>query len=234
MSKQYCFNIENPRNVEYDVDELKKFVQKLYTDVEPEHFQGDSVPFVTIYSRSDNNVCIQMTSRGKKNIELVEKINDTLKTKTLLWKHGIKLGKPYEFNVDVVTWWDNKEKPTQKGGVRWKTLSHRGPYFTYLMEPMKILGVSLIYDGRKYPLSPQEEKVAVYYGKRLISEQAGNVVENLTKDEVFNRNFWHDFQKYLSPDHKKIFRDFSKIVWSDVVSRIESTKQKELTKAEKA
>lgn len=230
MSKQYCFDINNTSDTDYDVEKLKMFVQNLYIGKKKDQFTRDEkIPFITIHARSDNSVCIIMTSRGKKNIERVESINKRLKAKDLVWQ-GITLGEPYEFDVDIAEWWGGSNKPGKK---RWTSLKHRGPYFTHLMEPYKPIGGVLTYEGKKYPLSPQEEKIARFYANRKISEAAGGVVDEWTKDKVFNSNFWNDFKKYLSKDHKKIFKDFSKIGWGDLITRIEADKRNEMSEVEK-
>ena len=65
-SKQYCFDIQNSSNEEIDVDKLKYFIQKLYVGKKKNQFTKDETPpFVVIHTKSDNNVCILMTSKGK-------------------------------------------------------------------------------------------------------------------------------------------------------------------------
>jgi DNA topoisomerase-1 len=144
-----------------------------------------------------------------------------------------KLGVDRNNYHEVEKWWEDKKSGANLGRIRWKTLEHNGPYFTHLIEPYPFLQSYLTYDGKKYPLSPEEEKVASFYAKRKISESAGGVVENLTEDPVFNQNFWNDFQKYLSSEHRKVFKDFSKIGWFDLMNRLESGKASELTADEK-
>lgn len=229
MSSQYCFDIVNPKKVDIDIDMLKKFVNNLYTG-KGKFSKTEKKPFITIHAKSDNSICIVMTSRGKKNIEKIEEINRKLKNQNLKVTKDISLKKPYEFMVETAAWWGG-DKPGN--GKRWSSLIHRGPYFTHLMEPYKYLGASLIYDGKKYKLSPKEEKIALFYGRRIISEESGNVVDAWTKDKIFNKNFWTGFRTYLSPEHRKIFKDFSKIGWGDVVAKIEAEKEKGLSETEK-
>ena len=234
MSKQYCFNINNPSGIDFDVNALKKFVEGLYIGKKKDQFgKDDKAPFVTIHARADNSVCILMTSRGKKNVDLIEAINRRLKSKDLQWKDGISLGEPYEFDVDAAAWWDGLGGGGNKPGKRWVSLRQRGPYFTNLMEPYEPLGASLTYDGKAYPLTPQEEKIASFYAKRKISEAAGGVVDEWTNDNVFNQNFWNDFKKYLSPEHKKIFKNFSGFGWGNIIAAIEADKASEMTEEEK-
>ena len=55
------------------------------------------------------------------------------------------------------------------------------------------------------------------------------------KNKVFNNNFWTDFKKYLSPQHKKIFKSFNKLDFSAIVDELEAKKEadKQLSAAEK-
>ena len=223
MSKQYCFAINNPTGVELDIIALKKFVESLYVGKKKDQFKQDELPLAALYARADNSICILLTSKGKKNIERVESINRKLKTKDLKWENGIVLGEPYEFDVEASVWW-GELKPNKKG-KRWTSLRQNGPYFKDLLEPYQPLGASLTYEGRSYPLTAEEEKIASFYAKRKISEASGGVVDEWTKDRVFNDNFWKDFKKYLTPENKRIFRDFSKIGWGNLIGKIESEKR---------
>ena len=227
MSKKYCFNIINTDNQEIDIDSLKKFVEKLYIGKTDDKFSNDEkIPFVSIHEKNDDNLCIVMTSRGKKNIEKVENINKKLKKtpNKLKYTENISLGKPFEFIEEIDAWWKVQDKIAD--GKKWSSIVQRGPYFTHLMTKYEPIGASLIYEGKKYKLTPEEEKVAILYGKRKISEDTGGVVDMLTKDDIFNKNYWDDFQKYLTPEHKKVFKDFSKIGWSDLIKKIQKDKEK--------
>jgi len=219
----YCFNINNPNSVEYDINDLKNFVTKLYIGKKKNQFdKDDNPPFILVHTKTDNNVCLVMTSKGKKNIERIEELNKNIKPKNLKWTDDIYLSEPYEFNVDTVQWWINDN--VSQNGNKWTTLSHQGPYFVDIMEPYNVLKASLIYDGKKVALTPNEEKIASFYAKRKISEKSGNVIDELTKDDVFNNNFWLDFKTYLTAEHKLILKDFSKIRWDDIITKIESSK----------
>lgn len=229
MSKQYCFDITNPTD-DMDIKGLKKFVEQLYVGKGENHFKKDeALPYVVIYDKPDQSICVVATSVAKKNISQIEATNKKLKANKLVFQ-GIQLKEPYVFNVEAEEWWENK--PNVKG-ERWKTLSQRGPYFGFLLDPYESLGASLIYEGTNYPLDPEEERIASFYAKRKISEEAGGVVDLWTKDPVFNKNFFTDFKKYLTKDHKKIFKDFSKINWTDLVNKITEQKEYELTPEEK-
>ena len=228
--KQYCFDIKNPKKIDFNPDALKSYIYSLYTGKGEVKFPKEKAPFFPIYVSIENSVCIRLTTKGKKNIERIEKINKGLKPSKLKWK-GLILSKPYEFVVTQQAWWEPSEKKDDK--VRWVSIVQRGPYFKDLMEPYKPIGGSLMYGGKNYKLTPKEEKVAVLYAKRLLSEKSGTITQLVTKDAVFNRNFWKDFKTYLTPEHRKIFKDFKRIGWSKLVKKLEVEKEKKPTKAEK-
>jgi DNA topoisomerase-1 len=175
-----------------------------------------------------------MTSTGKKNNDIVLSINDKLTklNKPIKWKNGITLSAPVLFKQDEQEWHKDLEKLKTKGDVRWETLIQQGPYFTHLMVPYEPLGIYLTYEGKKYALTPKEEEIAVFYARRLISEASGGVVDEWTKDKVFNNNFWQGFRTYLTPEHRAIFKNFSKIGWTDAVAKVEAKKEAGLTKEE--
>ena len=64
------------------------------------------------------------------------------------------------------------------------------------------------YDGKEMWLQPATEEVATFYGKMLDHDY--------TTREVFNRNFFGDWRKIMTPEEKEIIRDFSKCDFSDI------------------
>lgn len=218
---QYCFDIKNPDSAEIDSVALRIFVSSLYEDEFKDNKKG--LPYVTIYSENEKSVCIVLTSKGKKNLEKVQSVNDSLQPSQL--KFGkIRLSKPYEFKVDSCRWWSEGGKEI-KEGRKWESMIHNGPYFKDIMEPYEALGAYLTYDGKKYPLTAKEERVASFYANRLISEMSPSITIYHTKNPVFNNNFFKDFKEYLTPEHKKIFKDFKKIGWKDLVRKLEHDKE---------
>lgn len=224
---QYCFDIENTGS-SIVPSHLKNYVKNLYKDQFEK--EDEDLPFITIYAESDKSVCIILTGRSKKSMELIEAINESLTDKQLRYK-GIKLSRPYLFDVDTCAWWEDDN--VEKSGKRWTNMTHRGPYFGHLIEPYKHLKSYLKYDGKKYYLNPEEEKIAGFYAKRLISEKGGGVTEIITDNNTFNKNFFADFVTYLSPEKRKIFKHINKIGWDDLIKKIEINKPSELTKAQK-
>lgn len=225
MSTKYCFKILSRDNIVSD-DELINHISDIYTS----HFEmGAKLPFVVIKSQNlqkEDEICIVLTSTSKKAREKIEEINNSLSQSDLKYKNT-NFALPYLFEISKV---DAKNIDISKKGietVKWTNLSHRGPYFTHLNEPYVPLGAYLISKKKLYPLNPLEEKIAGFYVKRIISEEAGNVIDFLTKDEVFNTNFWNDFKQYLSKENKKVFTKLEDIDWSDLKNKILSKKEDE-------
>ena len=225
MAKQYCFDIRNSSSINFDVEELKGFVEDLY--IGPGKYPNNkALPFDVIYVQSDNHVCILMTKKTKADNAKISEINASFDPDELEWDHGISLDPPVEFGVDLIEWWNTSSSAEKrKQGKKWNSIKQRGPYFEDLQAPYKPLGASLTYDGKKYLLTPREEKAASLYANRLISEKNPKVTVFWTKDKVFNDNFWNDFKTYLSSEHKKVFKIFSKIGWEDIVARREAAKE---------
>jgi DNA topoisomerase-1 len=215
---QYCYDITGAKDI--PADELKNYVRSIYTNKkfgEDAFVMEEVPPFVVIYTRDDNRVCISLTTRGKKNIQKIEAIHEKLNDTDLLFR-GAKMSHPYIFGADINKWWEGDRNSGQTH--RWSSLVHRGPYFTHIMEPYELLGARLIYDKKKYVLSPMEERVLGFYAKRKISEEKGGVVDMLTKDDVFNANYFGDLKDYLTKEHLEIFKNFDKFDFSDIVKKI--------------
>lgn len=219
---QYCYQIIN--DVEVDVNQLKKLVANIYKKKKFESAFGKDLPFIVLYSKAERKACVKMTSRAKKNIEKIEDIHSKLKAADL--KIGeIRLSKPVLVELEQCTWWDNECLLNK--GQKWATLEHNGPYFVHLMEPYTPHGAPIIYAGKRYKLSPTEERVANFYARRIISEEAGNVAQIWTEDKVFNKNFWDDFKTYLTPEHRKIFVEFKKLNFGPIIKKIKQLKEEE-------
>ena len=232
----YCYKVNNPNKIKINVESVKESVENLYRNSKFKKFffkKDEELPFGIIYTEKEGEVCISMRSKAKDNIERVEGIHQHLMQKKdmLDLEDNISLDIPYLFGAEQCAWWDADCQ--KKSGKKWKTLSHMGPYFIHLLEPYKHLNGSLIYNGKKYKLNPVEEEIASFYAKRIISEESGNVIQLLTKDDTFNSNFWSDFKTYLSPSNKKEFKEFNKISFQDLVDKIKTIKEEVLTKDQK-
>ena len=241
MSKRYCFQIRNKKEIKLDrnkLDELLKFITKLYTDNSDEK---DNLSFFAYHSRGihDDNVCIQMTGRGQRMNDKIKEINEMLgKNPSMLdWEDDISLSEPYEYDDTQGQGFPLKLEKT-KGQKRWSSIVQRGPYFKEIMEPYVPLNAKLSIKGKIYNLNPEEEKVAGFYASRMIADAKDIAKTQYTKLEQFNKNFWKDFQEYLTPKAKSIFKsynDFLQIDWSDLIQKLEqkTLAEKELAKTKK-
>jgi len=225
---QYCYTILEGSSSEENV---KKFITDLYTNTKFEnHFTPDeTLPFVILFN-DQNQACVQLKTVAKKKIERIESIHSQLNSKNLS-KKGIKLSPPSLVILEQCEWW-NEDCPV--AGEKWKTLEHRGPYFTHLMEPYQPHKSGIVYAGKKYSLNPVEERVLGFYAKRIISESKGNIAQIWTKDPVFNNNFFNDLKEYLTPEHRKIFTDMKKFKFDGMIDAIEEVKKQSETKEAKA
>ena len=222
--KQYCFQI-TPKNVPFDSNALKLYIKNLYIA----KGVSDS-SFLVIFVPSEDSTCIVLKTSGKEKIKLIENINKGLTGKTLKWRN-ITLGKPTEFIEGAQTWFDDNK--VEKKGQKWTSIVQKGPNFPHITKPYKLEGGKLMYNGTMYILNSKEEQAAMFYAKRLVSEEDGNVVDKLTKDQVFNTNFWKDFKKILSPSHKSIFKSFNKLGWKNLKDIVKQQKSVTLTEEEK-
>ena len=216
---EYCFKVTG--KIDRDTI-LKHLERKVYRSpkFEDSFKSSEDLPFSFLFPKSGNIVCIKMNSRAKKNLERVEEIHRRLTSKDLSFD-GITLSKPELFELEQCNWWEGECK---FGEIQqWKTLSHNGPYFKDL-EPYKAHRAPLVYAGKKYELSPQEEKAANYYAQRIVSERSPNITVYWTKDKTFNENFWADFTKYLTPEHKKIFADWKRADFGLIADKLEEIK----------
>jgi DNA topoisomerase IB len=244
MSKKYCFRIikSNPDEI-FDVEKLKEFVRDLY--IKKGEFDSADYPFVTFYVNVAESACIQLTSTSGKVSAKIDEINEKLSAKDLRWTKSISL-EFYKFNDKQIL-----DLGSTKG--RWDSIIQNGPYFSEIVEPYKFLGASLSVIGKSnsvYKLNPIEEKIASFYAKRKIAEEKDSITIFYTKPKnrekpaekemrgIFNKNFWTDFQTYLSPAAKKkitSLQDFLNIDWSDLIEKIKQNTidTKKLSKAEK-
>jgi DNA topoisomerase I len=230
---QYCYKISGDFN---DSEELKSKIEKIYSKKkfgELAFSSDEKIPFIVIYDQSENQVCVKLTSKAKKNIERIEAIHKKLKAIDLKINDELSFEKPLLAETAVCEWWANGNNCVDKSSIKWTSLEHNGPYFGHLMQPYEPHKAPLIYDGKTIKLSPEEEKVANFYARRIISEEAGNVIAKLTEDSVFNKNFFEDFKSLLSSENKKIIKVFSKLDFSKIVNKLKEIKENDKTVSDK-
>mgnify|MGYP003335927564 CR=1 FL=1 len=79
--------------------------------------------------------------------KIIENIHNSFKKSELKFNSNIKLKNPVLFDIQAVQWWNNNGREQKQGENKWSSLSHKGPYFTHIMEPYIPLGLSIKYDG---------------------------------------------------------------------------------------
>ena len=173
-------------------------------------------------------ICVDLVHKIIKNYLKLEDIHEQIKSKDLKIKGtDIILSQP---EPEVLEHHITQKKIKMPKGYYWMTLQHNGPYFTWIHEPYKPHGAPICYDGKDYKLTPREEEVANFWARRITTDETSH--DKWTKDTVFRKNFWRDFKKYLTPLHKKEFKDFDKLNFKKIVKKLKHIKDAE-TEADK-
>ncbi|KAF2365427.1 DNA topoisomerase I DNA binding eukaryotic-type [Trinorchestia longiramus] len=109
-----------------------------------------------------------------------------------------KVKKESEEEKNVWKWWEEEKNAD---GRKWTFLEHKGIVFAdpYQRLPPNVL---MKYDGKPIVLSPDAEEVAGFYARMLEHDY-------VTK-ENFNKNFFKDFRKVMTPKEREIITDLSK------------------------
>ncbi|XP_015365531.1 PREDICTED: DNA topoisomerase I, mitochondrial [Diuraphis noxia] len=110
---------------------------------------------------------------------------------------GTPKKKKEEEPQEVWKWWEEEKKDD---GVKWKFLEHKGPVFAPAYEPLPS-NVKFYYNGKHVVLSELAEEVATFYAKMLDHDY--------TTKEVFNKNFFKDWRKTMTPKEKELITDLS-------------------------
>ena len=218
--KQFCISVKNSDDLEKDRKVIEDAVISLYSNkrwknpVDPELLS-------VILDVPGKRVCIELTKKINANYILLEDVHNKLKSKYLKVKGtSIVLGKPH---AEVMKHHLEQEKQKVKKGDYWATLSHNGPYFGWIQEPYKPHKAPILYNGKAYKLTPKEEEVANFWAKRQITDETATV--SWTTDPVFRKNFFKDFKTYLTKEHRKVFKDFSKLDFSKIRKKILKIKE---------
>nr|CAG4636829.1 EOG090X0296 [Ceriodaphnia reticulata]SVE72808.1 EOG090X0296 [Ceriodaphnia reticulata] len=120
-------------------------------------------------------------------------------------------------------WWEEEK---HEDGVKWKSLEHQGPVFATDYEPLPG-NVKFKYNGKEMKLSSAAEEVASFYGAMLDHDY-------VTKD-VFNKNFFKDWRKFMTHSEKEIITDLKKCDFTQILTyfKAKSEEKKNRTKEEK-
>merc|ERR1719427_1706871 len=139
-------------------------------------------------------------------------------------KKMTKKEKELEEEKNVWKWWEEDSKLPE--GVKWRFLEHKGPMFAPDYEPLPP-DVRFWYDGKVLRLTEETEECATFYGRMLDHDY--------TTKEVFNKNFFKDWRKTMTPEEKEIIRDLSKCDFSEIDAHFKkkSEERKARSKEEK-
>ncbi|VDK48508.1 unnamed protein product [Anisakis simplex] len=134
-----------------------------------------------------------------------------------------KRKKKEEEEEEVWKWWMEEKKPD---GVKWNSLSHKGPVFAPPYVPLPD-NVPFRYDKKIMKLNPEAEEVATFYAKMLTHEYT-------TKDS-FNTNFFKDWRKTMTPAERETITDLKKCDFRAMNEYFEkmSEERKAMSKEEK-
>lgn len=233
-----CFLLTIKNNIDIDSkkEEIKRYISKLFRNKNlfgDDSFDEDSdLPFDIYFGlrwQKRKTVCLSLTSRSKVNVEKFSNIIQKILKSNLLLQinDNIVLNKPVK-----MSYCDLDRIKKKKGDKIWDTLEHNGPYFKHIYETYERHNTPLIYDSIKYVLNDVEEEMATFYARRIITEKTS--VKKFLNKKQFNDNFFNDFKKYLTKEHKNIFKSFDKIDFSLIVNKLEKMKEeKDKKKKEK-
>ncbi|XP_067142665.1 DNA topoisomerase I, mitochondrial [Centruroides vittatus] len=159
-----------------------------------------------------------------KSAKKIKKEKDSKKTKTANETPSTpkKRGKQEE-EAEVWKWWEEEKYDS---GIKWKTLQHNGPVFAPPYEPIP-KNVKFYYNGNPLELSSEAEEVAGFYARMLDHDYT-------TKD-AFNKNFFKDWRKVMTPQERELITDLKKCNFSELNEyyKQKSEERKNMTKEEK-
>jgi DNA topoisomerase-1 len=220
--KQICMSIYTVKNISNNKILIENFVMDLYTNKRwDDPFTSDEI--MISFDTAGKRVCITLNRKVNATYLKLEDINAAIKPKHLKVNSDIKLGAPTE---DIlVHHLSSTTKTKVPQGHKWVTLSHNGPYFTWIMEPYKPHNVPISYNGKKYKLSSKAEEVANFWAKRITTDETATVQH--TEDVLFRSNFWKDFKTYLSAANKKAMPNFDKMNFEAIRNKLIQIKESE-------
>nr|CAG4649989.1 EOG090X0296 [Sida crystallina] len=120
-------------------------------------------------------------------------------------------------------WW---EEERHEDGVKWKSLEHKGPVFAPQYEPLP-KDIKFYYNGKEMRLSKEAEEVGAFYAHMLDHDY--------TAKDVFNKNFFKDWRKFMTSQEKEIITDLKKCDFTHMHKHFKekSEEKKNRTKEEK-
>eukprot|EP00123_Amoebidium_parasiticum_P012621 comp21479_c0_seq1/m.29737 comp21479_c0_seq1/g.29737 ORF comp21479_c0_seq1/g.29737 comp21479_c0_seq1/m.29737 type:complete len:788 (-) comp21479_c0_seq1:314-2677(-) len=137
-----------------------------------------------------------------------------------------KKGRAKKEEEPVHEWWNMKLDLAE--GQRWKNLEHKCPVLAPAYQRLPS-NIKFYYDGKPVDLCEKSEEVAGFYAAMIKTDYASK--------DIFINNFFKDWQEnYMSPEEKKLIKDWKKCDFSKMVAHFEqkSAERKAMTKEEKA
>ncbi|KAM7542749.1 hypothetical protein Aperf_G00000006044 [Anoplocephala perfoliata] len=132
--------------------------------------------------------------------------------------------KPKEEESETVwKWW---EEMNTDGKYKWRFLEHNGPLFAPPYDPLPD-NVPFYYDGQRIRLSEPAEEVAGFYAKMIDHDY--------TKMDIFNNNFFKDWQKVMTTEERQTIRKLSKCDFTHMAEyfKRKSEERKAMSKEDK-
>lgn len=120
-------------------------------------------------------------------------------------------------------WWEEEKL---EDGVKWKSLEHQGPVFAADYEPLP-KNIKFKYNGKEMKLSQGAEEVGSFYAHMLDHDY--------TAKEIFNKNFFKDWRKFMTQSEKETITDLAKCDFTHMNAyfKEKSEERKNRTKEEK-
>jgi DNA topoisomerase-1 len=170
--------------------------------------------------KKEENVSSKSKSSSKDKKDKKRKVEESPAGDSPKKKRVKKEEEPQEH---IWKWW---EEEALEAGTKWRTLEHKGPLLAPEYQPLP-KHVKFYYDGKPMDLSEPAEEVAGFYARMLDHEY--------TSMEQFNKNFFKDWRKEMTPHEREIITDLKKCDFRRIAEyyKEESEKRKAMTKEEK-
>lgn len=121
-------------------------------------------------------------------------------------------------------WWEEdpeEKRKREEAGIKWKTLSHRGPLFPPDYEKLPSR-VQFKYDGKHMKLSPNSEETMGFYAAMLRTDY----VTDEAKSALFSKNFFKDWQNEMTKEEKAVIKDLKKCNFTAVLDYFDEQREK--------
>nr|CAG4639840.1 EOG090X0296 [Daphnia pulex]SVE84742.1 EOG090X0296 [Daphnia pulex] len=205
-----------------DDDQPLAFRQKVKTEVKPE-VKAEKPVKRKAEDLDDDDFSASKKKTKKVKEEKKEKKEKANKKPATPNGSPTKRAKKEKEEEETWKWWEEEK---HEDGVKWKSLEHKGPVFATQYEPLPG-NVKFKYNGQEMKLSTAAEEVGSFYAAMLDHDY-------VTKD-VFNKNFFKDWRKFMTHSEKEIITDLKKCDFTYMLTyfKAKSEERKNRTKEEK-